>query len=110
MITVGEHLLYTPGALPNQFGKQPKITVELGWATRFANYDYDLNRFIVEGMKVTDADIGDWQIRVIAEYSDESGQKSQRFENSFTLTILPDPLSIKKEEEEVKEIDPSKTV
>lgn len=58
---------------------------------------------------MTDSDVGDWQIRVTAEYSYELSQKSQSFENAFTLTILADP-SIKEAVEDEVVIDPSKTV
>ena len=109
VIYVGEHLLYNLDVAANQFDKQPNLKVDLDWAAKFAYFDYDLNQFIVYGDKVSDSDVGDWRIAVTSEYSYELSQKSQSFENFFTLTILANPNTEATFEEEVI-TDPSKTV
>lgn len=85
--TIGEASIFSLGENVNMFGQATNVTVDFGFAGRFASYDPVFHAVIIWKGLSTENDLGVWPLKVISEYKD-SDNKQYRFERSIFLDMI----------------------
>lgn len=92
-VKVGDSLIYSPGLKVNTYGYVMKVAAILGDAFRFSEYDPDFNLYRVNGLGMTNADIGMYMIKIDAVFSNSTF--SEHFSGHFWLTVWNDVVPVK---------------